>query len=77
MEKRLKELLAIPDCLEIFELVPVGYPDYEPGQVYRRPLEGTVHTNRFDASKLRSDEEVARLCDHNRTRADVYSKGRR
>lgn len=74
VEQGLKKLLNIPDFYDIFELIPLGFPDIEPRACYRRPLEEMVHYDRFNPALVRSDEEVRRLCDHNRARADIYSE---
>jgi len=39
----LKELLGVPDILDVHTLVPIGYPAYEPMLPYRRALDEIVH----------------------------------
>ncbi len=54
----LKVRYGIPDPLEIYELVPVGYPSSNVAPTPRRPLETMIHHGRFDPSKLLSDAEL-------------------
>ena len=54
----LKVRYGIPDPLEIYELVPVGYPSSEVAPTPRRPLESMIHPGRFDAARLLSDAEM-------------------
>jgi nitroreductase len=56
---RLMELLGLPEALEPYFMMPVGYPAYKPRPKLLRPLEKMVHYDRSDASDFRTDEEVA------------------
>ncbi len=38
--------------------IPIGYPEKDVSQRYRRPLEKIVHWNRYDAVKLRPDAMI-------------------
>lgn len=73
VQQALKKLLDIPNFYDVFELIPLGFPDAQPRACYRRPLEEMAHYERFDPARVRSDEEVRKLCDHNRPRADIYA----
>ena len=57
-EKDLKDLLGIPKELRVYNIVPLGYPAYEPPPTYRRELSEIVHYERYDQSKYRSDEDI-------------------
>lgn len=57
-ENDLKELLGIPKELRVYNIVPLGYPAYEPPPTYRRELSEIVHYERYDQSKYRSDEDI-------------------
>ncbi len=58
VERKLKEILGVPDQLIIHTLVPIGYPAYQPGPGVRRPLKDIVHYEKYDQSKARSAEDV-------------------
>ena len=57
-EKDLKDLLGIPKEFRIYNIVPIGYPAYEPPPTYRRELSEIVHYERYAQSKYRSDEDI-------------------
>jgi 5,6-dimethylbenzimidazole synthase len=57
-EKPLKELLAIPDEIEVHTIIPIGYPAYDSPAPYRRKLEEIVHYEKYDPAKARSDEDI-------------------
>lgn len=40
-------ILGLPEEVEVVTLVPLGYPDHEPGPPKRRPLEEFVHQNQY------------------------------
>lgn len=54
----LKELLGIPQKLEIYDTMVVGYPAYEPKKRLVRERVEMVHYGRYDKTKYRSDEEI-------------------
>ena len=56
----LKEILGIPDMLDVHTLVAVGHPAYESKPPYRRPLSEIMHRNVYDMSKYRSAEDILR-----------------
>jgi nitroreductase len=60
MNTMLKVRYGIPDPLEVYELVPVGWPspNYEGKPVARRPLESVIHRGRFEPDKLLSNEAL-------------------
>jgi 5,6-dimethylbenzimidazole synthase len=54
----LKDLLGVPDILDLHTLVPVGYPAYEPVLPYRRDLDEIVHHENYNRSKYRTDQDI-------------------
>ena len=46
-DKRIKEVLGIPEYAKVVAVTPLGYPDEEPGQKERKSLEEIVHWERF------------------------------
>ena len=54
----LKALLSIPDPLQVYHLVPIGYVDRKLRPNPRRPLDELVHDEQYDMSKFRNDEQV-------------------
>jgi nitroreductase len=57
----LKEILRIPEMLDVHTLVAVGKPAYEPKPGQRRPLSDMVHRNVYDMSKYRTGEDIQRF----------------
>ena len=57
-ERKVRELLDVPDDLMIHTLVPVGYPAHKPASPYRRELKEIVHYDKYDRSKYRTDEDI-------------------
>lgn len=57
-EKDLKDLLRIPKEFRVYNIVPLGFPAYDPPPTYRRELSEMVHYERFDESKYRSDQDI-------------------
>lgn len=54
----LKDLLGIPAELEIYDMIVVGYPLSDPKpRLVREPAE-MVHSEKYDPSKYRTDEEI-------------------
>jgi 5,6-dimethylbenzimidazole synthase len=75
-EASLKSLLDIPELLEIFAVVPIGYPAYDPPPAYRREFEEIVHFDRYDQKKFRSGEEMVQFFRELRKRTSAgYRQG--
>ena len=54
----LVELLGIPQKLEIYDMMALGYPAYQPkGRLVREKVE-MVHYGKYDKAKYRSDKEI-------------------
>ena len=58
IERKLKELLGVPDQLIIHTLVPIGYPAIQPGPGVRRDIKEIIHYEKYDQSRARSAEDV-------------------
>ena len=58
IEDRFKRILNVPDVMNFYTIIPVGYPDVPPKEGVRRPLEELMHHNRYDRSKHLSNREV-------------------
>ncbi|HEY7061070.1 MAG TPA: nitroreductase family protein [Chloroflexota bacterium] len=70
----LKVRYGIPDPLEIYELVPVGYASTDVTPAPRRPLDSMIHQGRFQPEKLLSDEDMKTWLWTN-SRLGAYGKG--
>ncbi|MCJ7595315.1 MAG: nitroreductase family protein [Desulfobacterales bacterium] len=57
----LKEVLDVPDPLEVHTLVPIGYPAYKKPAPFRRKLKEIVHYEKYDRSKYRTDEDILKF----------------
>jgi len=57
----LKELLGIPEKLEIYDMLVLGYPTYQPKERLVRDKIEMVHYGRYDKAKYRSDEEIKKF----------------
>jgi nitroreductase len=68
IQDKIKEILDLPDYLEIYETMALGYRAYEPGPKYVRPLQDMVHHEKFDISKSMTDGE---LLERAKSRADL------
>lgn len=65
--EELKPFLGVPARLDIFTLVPIGYPAQEPTG-YRRELSELVSYEKYDMSRFMSDEEVQEFIKQLRSR---------
>jgi nitroreductase len=54
----LKNILDIPEILDVQTLVAVGYPAYTPAAPFRRPLQDMVHYDRYDKAKARNAQDI-------------------
>jgi nitroreductase len=59
--QKIKEILDIPEMLDVHTIVPVGYPAYSPPAPYRRPLSDIVHFEKYDRSRYRTAEDIQRF----------------
>jgi len=58
----LKSLLGIPEPLQIYHLLPIGFAERSPTIHHpRRALEDMVHFERYDRSKLRGEAELSQF----------------
>jgi len=74
MGKKLRRLLKVPEPLRLMGGFPVGHPKRPPGKKFRRPLPDLVHTNTYDASRLKPDTFFRDYCEKERNRL-AYSSG--
>ena len=58
MEDKLKELLNIPEEIKIYDMMAVGYPAYQLGPRSPRKIDEMTHSERYDRSKLRTDQQI-------------------
>ncbi|HLH26305.1 MAG TPA: nitroreductase family protein [Chloroflexota bacterium] len=65
---------GIPDPLEVYELVPLGYPSSDVAPTPRRPLASMIHQGRFEADKLLSDTDMKHWLWKD-SRLGAYGKG--
>ena len=71
----LKEILRIPEILDVHTLVAIGKPACEPKPGHRRPLSDIVHRNAYDLSKYRTGEDIQRfILKLRRTTASGYDR---
>ncbi|MCL2149651.1 MAG: nitroreductase family protein [Dehalococcoidia bacterium] len=74
----IKQILGIPDILDVHTLVAVGHPASPPKAGRRRPLEQMVHHNHYELDKYRSSEDIQRflydLRESTKPAYDRYSK---
>jgi nitroreductase len=71
----IKELLGIPPALEIYDMMAVGYPAYQPRPKLMRDRGKMVHHDYCGENEFRTDEEVRDFI--KRTRAWVDANHRR
>ena len=53
-----RELLKIPDELEIYHMLAVGYPAHEPKERYVRARADLVHYEVYDQERYQTDEDI-------------------
>jgi 5,6-dimethylbenzimidazole synthase len=58
MALTLRELLAVPETLDIVFCLPIGRPARQPQTPSRRPLEEIGHWEGYDLARARSDEQM-------------------
>jgi len=54
----LRQLLEIPQGLEIYDMLVLGHPDSQPKPRFVRERVEMVHDGRYDKAKYRSDKEI-------------------
>jgi len=58
MEDHLKNLLDIPREFKIYDMMAVGYPAYQVGPRSPRKIEEMTHYDRYDRSKMKTNEQI-------------------
>jgi nitroreductase len=56
--RSIKNILGIPDVLEVHNIAAIGYPAYQPKPNYRRELNEIVHYDGYDMSKYRTADDI-------------------
>ena len=54
----LAAILGYPPFLSAIGTIPIGYPEKDVSQRFRRPMDQIVHWNRYEAAKLRPDQMI-------------------
>jgi len=54
----LKDLLGIPEKIEIYDMMVLGYPDYRPGERFVKERDEMTHYERYDRKKFRTDDMI-------------------
>jgi nitroreductase len=75
MEDKLKELLSIPEKIKIYDMMAVGYPAYQLGPRSPRKIDEMTHSERYDRSKLRTDQQIKDFIKNLRKRAREEMEG--
>ena len=74
-DEAIKDILDIPAILDVFTIIPVGYPAYNVESVYRRELDELVHYEKYDRSRYRTGQDVINWVKHLREMTtQTYSK---
>jgi nitroreductase len=71
----LKDLLHIPNQMEVYDMIVLGYPAQKSRPKLMRPLEKMVHRDYFSEESFRPDEEVRDFI--KKTRAWVFATHQR
>jgi len=58
IEDGFKRILDVPDVMNVFTIIPVGYPDVPRRKGMRRPLGNLIHRNRYDRGKYVSNRQM-------------------
>jgi nitroreductase len=58
IQEPFKQILDVPALLTLHTIIPVGYPKKPLTGSYRRKLQEFVHYDRYDRSKLMSNEDI-------------------
>jgi nitroreductase len=58
VQRLLKDLLGIPEEFMIYDMLVLGYPVSEPKPRMVRAMADMVHQDRFDAARIRTDEQI-------------------
>lgn len=58
IQEPFKRILKVPDLLDVYLIISVGYADMERRPGVRRPLEEIVHNDQYDMSKYMSNRQI-------------------
>lgn len=71
----LKHMLDIPRELRVYHVIPLGYSEVAATPKSRRPLDAMLHRERYDRSKLRSEDYLLRFMQEDSIQAKSYDRG--
>ena len=57
-QSEIKNLLGIPDVLEIYDMAAIGYPDEGKKTRLVRSLEDLTHYNKYDLSRIKPEKDI-------------------
>jgi nitroreductase len=58
IQEPFKRILDVPDLLDLYLIIPVGFPAVEPKVGIRRDLDEMVHYEKYDQTKFMSSQQV-------------------
>ncbi len=58
VQKKIKDLLQIPEYMIIYDTLAIGYAAYVPQEKYIKPLEKMVHIDTYNMNICDSDEQI-------------------
>jgi FMN reductase (NADPH) len=74
IEPRIKSLLNIPEIMDVFCCIPLGYPAAPPAiQRVPRPLASMVHYGRFEPKQWRTEQDIRRYVQDAKVR-DAFAR---
>jgi len=62
----LRKLLGIPDYMQIYDMIVIGYPDMAPGEKRMRHIKEMVHYDFCGHNEFRNAEEIQAFCRRDR-----------
>jgi len=62
-ERKVRDILKVPEDLIIHTLIPIGYPVHKPAPPYRRELKDIVHYEEYDQARYRTTEDIVQFLD--------------
>ena len=67
----IKDLLGLPEYLEVLDMLVVGYPALKPREKFMRDKKKMIHYGRCQPNDFRTDEEVREYIRKARTWSDA------
>jgi len=75
MSTIIKHWLDIPQEMEVYEIIPIGYASKYPQSTPRRELNDIIHWDKYDLSKYRNDDQFKHFLNMH-TRIGAYGKAK-